>query len=723
MKKRILNVILVAMVLTMLFGTVFASAFESYDTYTYSIDGLPLLGPTAYTANVTVDSVSMNLLSEHNGGKALMNASDVTSDYQGNLYIADRGNNRIVILNKYYSYKDSISGYVDENGQQQTLAGPRGVFVTDPTVSTDGKCEIYVCDTDNSRVVVFDRDTMTYRRTITKPDSALLTDSAFQPTAIAVDLYGRIFIVSPSCYEGVIVMSNEGDFTGFIGAQKVSYNLLQMIWRRFQTKEQRAASSKNISIAYNNITVDDDGFVYVTNNNIDQAKQYASIRSKSATYSPVKKLNSAGNEIMRRNGFFDPGGEVVKNALLVSKIIDVAAGAEGSWSILDSSRSRIFTYDSHGNLLFAFGDVGDQLGNGESFVSMAYQVIDGVHYLILLDNSTSGYKITVFSPTEYCDTIMSALHNENEHNYSDSITYWQDVLTRNNNFDLAYIGIGKALYSQGKYEEAQEYLSKAYETSYYSKAFSESRKNFLSKWLLPIIILIVVALVFLFKFLAWAKVKNKAVSLKVGRKSYGEELLYCFHLQFHPFDGFWDLKHEKRGSVRGGITILAFTIIAFFYQSIGKGYIFNPRGTYSTIFIQAASVLVPVLLWIVSNWCFTTLFDGEGSFKDIFVATTYSLFPLPFLIILSTILTNVLTSSEGSIVSLLVSIGYIWVGLLLFFGMLVTHDYSMGKNVVACLCSIIAMIVIMFVSILFSSLVVKMVTFVVSIVNEIANRV
>ena len=73
-------------------------------------------------------------------------------------------------------------------------------------------------------------------------------------------------------------------------------------------------------------------------------------------------------------------------------------------------------------------------------------------------------------------------------------------------------------------------------------------------------------------------------------------------------------------------------------------------------------------------------------------------------------------------VTLLVSVGYVWVAFLLFFGMLVTHDYTIGKNVLITICTIVAMAVIMFVAILFSSLVIKMVTFIIAIITEIANR-
>lgn len=724
-----MRALIFTLLFTLLFGTLTSSAFNAYDTYTYSIDGEPLKSPAAYSANQQVDSSTIKLPS----GDRIQRAVDIVTDAKGNIYITDAGSKpaRIIVLDQQYKVKNIVTQYVDENNEVQTFNEPSGVFVTKYKIREDDKTYIYVCDKNNYRIVVFEED-FTYVRTINAPETTLLEKEKFMPDAVAVDQYGRIFVVANSCNKGVIVLSSEGDFTGFIGAQKVTYSILQIIWRNFQTKEQLAQQINEVPAIYNNITVDEDGFVYVTSGDIDKKQQIAAIKSKNADYSPIKKLNSAGDEIMKRNGFFDPGGEVAVNSLTgnPSVIVDVAVGPEGTWSLLEGTnkaatqkRSRIFTYDQNGNLLFAFGDRGDQLGNGD-YIGFTYQTLEDVTRILVLNYSSDGdYAITVFEPTEYCDTIMNALHNQNTHNYSDSIRFWEEVLKRNNNFDLAYIGIGKALFNQGKYEEAQEMLANAYETDYYSRAFSEIRKEVIGKWLLPLLILVIALFVLIIKFLAWAKKKNKATSLKVGRKTYGEELLYIFHLMLHPFDGFWDLKHEQRGSVRAATTILGVTILAFFYQSIGRGYSFNPRGQYSTIFVQIISVLVPVLLWCLGNWCLTTLFDGEGSFKDIYVASCYSLAPLPFMLVISTILTNVLTASEGSIATLLVTIAYVWVAFLLFFGMLVTHDYSMGKNLLITICTIVAMVVIMFVAVLFSSLLIKMVTFVIAIFNEIGNRV
>ena len=731
MKNKLLKLVVLALTLILLFGTVSAFAYESYETYTYSIDGLPLMSPMAYSADDSFTSYDVGLI-EKTGieDDTFKEASDLSSDEDGNLYLTDTKNNRIVILNKYYEVTDILDSYVDEYGNAQTFDAPKAVFVSKRNINVtededpDRNSRIYVCDTNNERIVVFNRS-FEYERTIEQPETPLIEDGKFRPISVAVDKYGRIFVLSESIYEGVVVLSSQGDFTGFIGAQKVTYSVIDQLWRKFQTEEQRAASVKNVSVSYDNITVDDDGFIYVTNSKIDEEQQFASLRSKAATYAPVKKLNSTGVEIMKRNGFFDPGGEVVDsfNQTKVSKITDITLGPEGSWTILDSSRSRLFTYDEDGNLLFAFGDKGTQLGTAESLIAATYQVVDGVWRLCVLDNNSNGYRITVYTPTEYCDTIIAALRNQNEHNYEASIDYWQDLLTFNNNFDLAYIGIGKALYSQGEYKEAYHMLQKAYDTEYASAAFAEMRKDVVEKWVLLIVVGLIALLWGFFKFLGYAKRKNKITTLKVGRKSYWEELLYAFHLVFHPFDGFWDLKHEKRGSVRAGSTILGITILAFFYNAIGKGYLFDTRGSLTNIFVTIISVLIPVMLWVVANWCLTTLFEGEGSFKDIYIATCYALAPLPLFIIISTVLSNIMITSEGTMVTLVITLGYVWVGLLLFFGTLVTHDYSLGKNFITILGTIVAMAIIMFIAILFSSLVIKMIQFVISIFAEIGNRV
>ena len=92
------------------------------------------------------------------------------------------------------------------------------------------------------------------------------------------------------------------------------------------------------------------------------------------------------------------------------------------------------------------------------------------------------------------------------------------------------------------------------------------------------------------------------------------------------------------------------------------------------------------------------------------------------LVPLSTLLTHVVTNAEKGFISLLLSVCYVWVGLLIFFALMVTHDYSLGKNVLTIVGTIVCAAVIMFVAVLFSSLIIKMVSFVSNIIIELQYR-
>jgi hypothetical protein len=116
------------------------------------------------------------------------------------------------------------------------------------------------------------------------------------------------------------------------------------------------------------------------------------------------------------------------------------------------------------------------------------------------------------------------------------------------------------------------------------------------------------------------------------------------------------------------------------------------------------------------------LFEGEGSFKDIFIACSYSLVPVPLLLIPATILSNVCTNAEINIIGFISTLSFIWLGLLIFFGTQVTHDYTMGKNVITILGTLVGMVFIMFLVLLFSTLVGKMVSLVTNIITELRYR-
>ena len=697
--------------------TVTAGAGSAYQTYVYDVYGDALYSPDAYTAISSIGSDYMGL------ELPIENPGDMVTDEALNVYIADTGNNRIVVLDRYYKVNFTISEFSNDQGVPDRLTAPQGVFVSEPNEKY-GKL-IWVCDTGSNRIVVFD-EFGNFQRIVEEPESSLFDqDSVYKPVAIAVDAYNRLYVVSSTTYQGVIVMTDEGEFTGFIGAQAVPMTAWEIIWRRFQTKEQREASEQKVSTEFNNITINKSkGLVYVTTSTIEEGAVAGAIKGKDkkGTNSPVKLLNANGSEIMRRNGFWMPAGEIdfssrsTDEITGVSTIIDAAVGPEDTWSIIDEKRNRIYTYDFDGNLLFAFGDNGTMLGNLGSIEAVAYQ---GTNMLVL---DKTNDNITVFQRTEYGDILLDAIAAEATQDFDLAINLWTDVLKRNSNFDSAYVGIGQAMYRNKDYANSLTYFESAYDTDNWSNSYKEIRKEWMSTYFLLLLLIIVVVIVGISLFFKWMAKINKRVATSGKKRTFGQEIAYGFHIILHPFDGFWDLKHEKRGSVRGAIFFILLAIGTFYYQAIGQGYLLDPFASLASVWAQIFGVLVPLFLFVLANWCLTTLFEGEGSFKDIFIACSYSLLPIPLLVIPVTIYSNFCITTETDIIGFISTFAFIWLGLLVFFGTMVTHDYSMGKNVITVLGTIVGMVFIMFLAVLFTTLVGKIVSLITNIVDEIQYR-
>jgi len=726
MMKKITSIMAIVFVMCFLF--MIPAGAKSYQTYTYSLDGFALYSPDAYVPqDPIIDSNYIGLKGVDPEGnkddryKALSIPSDLEVDDEGNVYIADAGDgklSRVIVMDRYYKLKFVIHDFINDQGNPDELANPRGVFITKDT--------IFVCDTEKNRIVTFDREG-NFESIIKKPESELFEDSdTYQPIAMAVDQFDRLYVVSSSTDKGVIVMTRDGEFTGFIGAQKVSMSAWDILWRRFQSDAQRELSEKNLSTGFNNITITEDGFIYVTTDLIDEKDQQSAMKkgNTKGDYSPVKMLNAAGEEIMRRNGFWPPAGEVTvmshttdENAPTgVSKIVDVAIGPEKTWSIIDEKRSKVYTYDFDGNLLFVFGDKGKQIGNINTLGAVVYQG----EKMLLLDKESQSF--TIYRRTDYGNILINALENQNNRRFDMAYDDWNSILQRNSNYDAAYIGIGQSLYREGDYTGAIEKFKAAYDTANYDKAYKTLRNKWIEKWILLIPVGIIAICVGWMFFMKYCKKVNSRAAVAGGKRNFKEEFLYAFHVIFHPFDGFWDLKHEKRGSLRASIVYIILTVFVFFYQAVGSGYAVQQQTVYTTIVDQAFAVLVPLALWSISNWCLTCLFDGEGSFKDIITAMGYTLIPLILTVVPTTIASNFVTASEVSILNLITTIGFIWTGMLIFFGMMVTHDYSIGKNILTTAGTIVAMIFIMFVGILFTTLLGKVVSFISNIVTEISYR-
>lgn len=206
-------------------------------------------------------------------------------------------------------------------------------------------------------------------------------------------------------------------------------------------------------------------------------------------------------------------------------------------------------------------------------------------------------------------------------------------------------------------------------------------------------------------------------------QKYLKSLKYGFHVMAHPFDGFWDLKREHRGTLAGAMTFVVLTVLMLVIQKQNTAFLFNMnRLEQIDVLVDIITVGLLFVLWCVSNWCLTSLMDGEGKMRDIAIFTGYSLLPLLLIQFPLIGLSHVITTEEGTFYYVFTVISYIWTAALLLFGMMVTHQYSMKKTILTTILTLVGMAIITFIGLLFFSVIQQIVTFIVTVYKEIRYR-
>lgn len=215
-------------------------------------------------------------------------------------------------------------------------------------------------------------------------------------------------------------------------------------------------------------------------------------------------------------------------------------------------------------------------------------------------------------------------------------------------------------------------------------------------------------------------IKNKKSTPSNWHKSL---LIYPFRLFVHPLDTFNDLKYEKKASlwIANGMALLF--LIVRIVQEFYTAYLFNgsaaERDGVMTILMTSVGVLV---IWTICNWATCTLFEGEGTVKDIWIVVTYSLLPYLLCSSLNTLLSHFFTSAEVQFYVFFNILGTGWTLLLIFLGLLVAHQYTVTKNVLSILGTLLIIICLLFLLLLFLSIFQQIYGFVTNIISEVIIR-
>ncbi len=715
MRKKLKKFITVFLILLVLLSLTSALAVTELETeqgssYQYGYWRNVLSAPVAYTCT---DSFSLRTLSQASGSP-----EDISIGEDGTCYIVDETQNCIYVLGPDFNSQKIIKEYTFQ-GKTYPFNRPKGIFAL--------KGKIYVANSggikgseegnENSaggNIIVLDEEGKTVKVIESPPLKEMTTTIRFEPIKVAADAQGRLFVVSRNQTQGIVRLTADGDFIGYLGAVRVNPTPWQLFLRAIASDEMKKGMLKFIPTEYSNLTTDSDGFVYCVVETVDSGDIYSAIYGNAVVSRlPVRKLNSLGNDILDIGGL-PPVGDI-EFAMYgseggSSKFIDVSVSKNGVYSVLDGKRNRIFTYDTDGNLLYVFGGKGSGRDQLSQPVAISYYGDE----IFVLDRETEMVKR--FSPTPYARSILKAMQYHIDGEYEKENQIWQQIKKQYIGSDLAYLGIGKNAYVNGNYKEAMEYFKTVNDKEYYSKAFGAATRKTIEKnlyWLIPAVIGLIFVLVVGFRYLLRVLKKSKSPAL--------QGILYGGHVIFHPFDGFWDIRHEKRGNFLSATIILiaAYLVDVLFVRF--QPYLFQTLDLDETnVFVKGlADITLPVFMWVVSNWCFTTLFDGKGTAKDIYIATCYSLFPIVVFMPVILIVSQVFTLDAAPVYGALIALVYVWVGFMIFSSTLTIHQFSFLKTVGMVILTLIGIGIMIFIALLCLNLLVEIATFISSIYKEL----
>lgn len=466
LKRTFLVVAVSSLALASLSTEVFAKApYESY-TYNYYEEAVP--APDAYLPERSISGQELGIGS-------FATPQDLFVSDEGEIYVADTGNNRIVILNQDWKVVKVITSF-QHDSVEDTFRAPTGIAVS-------GEGNLYVADTENKRVVILSPEGKLVQ-IIENPKSDLLGSSfSFVPLKLSVDPAGRIFVISRGAYEGMLQFDKSGEFIGYSGTNKVRRDFADYIWRLLASDEQKKQMQLYIPTEFSNLDMGEKGFLYASN--VDPGST-----------EPVKRLNPSGEDVLKRYGYFDVKGDIVYRLRGASggpsRLVDIKYRGDGIYSVLDALRGRVFTYDNEGNLLYIYGGIGTQTGTFRTPVALEQM---GNKQLVLDQGKET---ITIFNPTSYGSAIQAAVSSHYAGDDETAVAHWREVLRQNSNYDIAYIGIGKSLLHDKQNKEAMHYFKLGMDRKNYSVAFKRYRKEVLKEHFGTILSVATVSVVFIF---------------------------------------------------------------------------------------------------------------------------------------------------------------------------------------------------------------------------------
>ena len=674
-RNRTVSCLAAALILLMLFPR--AAVAGQATSYTYTLDdkGEYIRTQDAYLPDRTLAELG------------LASPSDLFIDKNDLMYIADTGNRRIAVY-------DIRSGRLLEPLTDKGFSSPSGVYVTDSGL-------IYVADPGAKAVFVFGPD-RTLTAKLGKPDSPLYSDTNYEPKKIAADEGGNIYIISEGVYNGVIQLAATGEFLGYFTVNKTNLTVAQRIQRFLFTREQLANLVDANPTVFTNVFVDHNGIVYT---------------ATSGTFRNGMKKHSTNGGNMFKNTVFSLG-------TLTDVYVD-----RNDFIYTCSNEGYIDVYSRDGELIFEFGSqvtITDVVG---LFTRLPAVAVDSRGSIWALDGS-KGY-LQSFRPTEYALMVYDALNRYEAGDYTGAMSEWDRVLRLNQMSVLAHDGAGKARLRVEDYETALTHFRIANNKKLYSEAFWEVRNTWIRKNMGPILLALLILAAGIRTFHAidrrrggkW-KARKQAFSDRLGSLLVLRDLSLARGMDRHPGDRAYEIGKNRAGSPAGAALLyLTFFAVYMLYQT-NKGFIYQMQDVQDMdIGFVVAGFWALTGAFILCNYLVTSINDGNGTFRQIFMVPAYGMLPVIASLLTVTVVSHFLTYNESFLLTLIMIAGIAWSAAVIFIGLQTIHQYSFKETVTSLILTVMFMLIIAVVCIILSMMWNSLRTFLTSVGKELIYNV
>ncbi|URN94600.1 MAG: nuclease PIN [Candidatus Pristimantibacillus lignocellulolyticus] len=683
-----------------------ALADVPYKTYYKDNYGQHYQIQAAYTPTAMIGS---QLFIEVNGEEQyspFVQPQDLFIDQDDQMYIADTNNNRIVHLNELGELV-RILEFPDN-----PLNHPQGVFITD-------KGDIYIADTGNQRILKLNNEG-TIVAEFSKPESPLIPDNfKYDPIKLVVDKRGFLYIATLGGYQGLLQLDPDGNFQGFFGANKTSFSVVDSIKRLLYSREMYEREISKLPGSITSVALDSNGFVYTVTKEVKRGQ--------------VKKLNIAGLDQLAGKSEYSNSddastfGEKIRSSGygrgVTSQLNDLTVDKDGNITVIDSKLNVVSQYDSNGNLLFFWGgasqDTTRKLGNIKLPSAVAN---DSKNNLYILDSENN--VIQKFSLSEFGEYVHSANSLTQDGRYVDSEPLWEEVNQLNAYYAPAVLGLAKAAYKKGEYEQAEQLFTSIGVAQGYSDSFWQNRLLWFQNQfgLFMNLIIVAVASLTLFRYIA-RKRQWKLQFQLADRSVLLQQLKHIFYIVRQPIDGFHAIRYEQKGSILSGTIVLVLAISSYAIMSSQIHFLFNPSVIVrAEVFTPIVQFVVIWLGYVISNYLISSLNQGEGRLRDVYIASSYAMFPFIMVGLPLTLISRTMTLNEEAIFMFLQYFLYGWVILLVFWKVQGIHNFSVGETIKTLILTIITMAILAILIFLIFSLSNELIHFVYSIYQEVAIR-